>query len=135
MFFLRIPHSTISGLNAKGRNTITATTHLQKARLIGGIPSLRPRAMIKLPDQIAVAPMAKKYPEISCWFCSRFINLGISNFFIFYIHPDKPEITNSKHQKTNKFQYLNLKQEPKQIICSHIAYSCFDFFLFLNLEF
>ncbi len=46
--------------NPKGKNTITATTHLQKARLIGGMFSLRPRAMIKFPDQIAVAPMAKR---------------------------------------------------------------------------
>jgi hypothetical protein len=81
MFSLRIAHSTISGFNAKGKNTITATAHLQKARLIGGMLSLRPRAMIKLPDQIAVATRAKKYPNIICRFCSRFINLGISNFF------------------------------------------------------
>ncbi len=60
MFFLRISHSVISGFNAKGKNTMTATTHRQKARLTGGILSLRPRAMIKLPDQIAVAPMAKR---------------------------------------------------------------------------
>jgi len=82
MFSLRISHSTISGFNAKGKNTITATTHLQNARLIGGMLSLRPRAMIKLPDQRAVALMAKKYPKIICRFCSRIINLGILNFFM-----------------------------------------------------
>ena len=60
IFFLSMSHSTISGFNAKGRNTMTATTHLQKARLMGGILSLRPRAMIKFPDQIAVAPIAKR---------------------------------------------------------------------------
>ena len=81
MFSLRISHSTISGFNAKGKNTTTATTHLQKARLIGVMLSLRPRAMIKLPDQRAVAPMAKKYPKIICRFCSRFINLGIFDFY------------------------------------------------------
>lgn len=81
MFSLMISHSTISGFNANGKNTTTATTHLQKARLIGGILSLRPRAMIKLPDQIAVAQMAKKYPKIICRFCSRFISLGISKIF------------------------------------------------------
>ncbi|GAX61171.1 eukaryotic-type DNA primase, catalytic subunit [Candidatus Scalindua japonica] len=60
MFSLRILHSTISGFKANGKNTITATVHLQKAKLIGGMLSLRPRAMIKLPDHIAVAPIEKK---------------------------------------------------------------------------
>ena len=32
----------------------------QNARLIGGMLSLRPRATIKLPDQMAVAAMAKR---------------------------------------------------------------------------
>ena len=75
MLFLRISHSTTSGFNAKGKNATTAMTHLQNARLIGGMLSLRPRAMIKLPDQIAVAPIAKKWPEITCRFCSLFVNL------------------------------------------------------------
>jgi len=60
MCFLRICRSAKSGFNAKGKNTITATTHLQKLRLIGGMLSFRPRAMIKLPEKIAVAQMAEK---------------------------------------------------------------------------
>jgi hypothetical protein len=60
MFPFRISNSDKSGFNAKGKKTITATTHLQNARLIGGILSFRPRAIIKLPDQRAVATMAKR---------------------------------------------------------------------------
>ena len=59
-FALRMSHSAIRGFRAKGKNTMTATTHLQKARLIGGMLSLRQRATMKLPDQRAVAPMANR---------------------------------------------------------------------------
>lgn len=58
-FFMML-HSVIRDFKAKGKKAIMATTHLQKARLVGGMVSLRPRAIMKLPDQIAVAARAKK---------------------------------------------------------------------------
>ena len=61
-------HSFIKLFKANGKKTITATTQRQKAKLTGGILSLSPRAMIKLPDQIAVAVTANKYPIKTCLF-------------------------------------------------------------------
>jgi len=60
IFFLMIIRLAIKFLMAKGNRIITATNQRQKARLIGGMLSLRPRAIIKFPDQMAVAPKAKK---------------------------------------------------------------------------
>lgn len=59
-FFLTKCHSAIRGLRANGKNAITATVHLQNARLMGEMLSLNPRATIKLPDQMAVAPRASR---------------------------------------------------------------------------
>jgi hypothetical protein len=55
-------HTAINGFKANGRKTSTATIHLQKARLIGGMLSFKPRAIMKFTDQIAFAPMANRLP-------------------------------------------------------------------------
>ncbi len=57
--FLIIGHSCIRFLRAKGVKTIMATNHLKKARVTGGMLSLKPLATMKFPDHRAVAPNAK----------------------------------------------------------------------------
>jgi len=57
-----IGHSLIIDFKANGKKTTTATNHLQKAIVIGGIVSFKPLATIKLPDHIKIAKTANIYP-------------------------------------------------------------------------
>ena len=50
----------INCLIASGNRITVATVHLQNAKLIGGMLLFKSLAIIKLPDQIAVATSANK---------------------------------------------------------------------------
>ena len=62
---------------AKGVITIKAIDHRQKAIVIGGILLERYLAIMKFPDQIAVASKAKIYPEASLFSCGLLVKIMV----------------------------------------------------------
>lgn len=64
-------HSAITFFKAKGERTSTAIVQREKASVTGWMRSLSPLAIMKLPDHMAVAVIAKRMPT-DVWLLKKF---------------------------------------------------------------